>query len=279
MFVSQKESIMLDSATNALLKYINEMRIDCWLDSGTLLGVCRDGHPPSWDKDIDLGAWIEDIDGLRKIVTQFASEWGFRVLEKWLDGQPYAIILYPKKVFMRRPDWLWVEKHMIPISLHFFKKNGDWATSPQPHNLLSSRDYPLTVSGFSKRLNFNKAREDLNNISIVSRLRMVLILCFSVFGIRWIFMRYINSHRKNKLNLEARHPMEYSLTRLFFEKFEWVVPAKYFSNIMPFPGAAEFIKVPKDFEAYLTERYGNWHIPNQNWNYTLHDGLLRKSRN
>ena len=36
--------------------------INAWLDSGTLLGICRDLHPPSWDKDFDLAIWDFDFD-------------------------------------------------------------------------------------------------------------------------------------------------------------------------------------------------------------------------
>ena len=40
---------------------LDEYRINYWLDIGTLLGAVRDGKIISWDHDIDLGTWCEQV--------------------------------------------------------------------------------------------------------------------------------------------------------------------------------------------------------------------------
>lgn len=85
-----------------------------WLDSGTLLGVVRDGDVMDHDKDIDLSVWEEDVDKLRSLGTEFKKA-GYRIQEGVFEGKPYNLLLYPKGkgitisvgVNRRRGDMAW----------------------------------------------------------------------------------------------------------------------------------------------------------------------------
>ena len=110
--------------------------VNAWLDSGTLLGICRDLHPPSWDKDFDLGIWDFDIDkalaSLQYLKLNNPAFMYYTIQVKYLKGKPYAIlIIQPGSI----PKTF---KH-LPIAIHIFSKSENYAVSPQPHSLLALR--------------------------------------------------------------------------------------------------------------------------------------------
>jgi hypothetical protein len=49
-----------------------------WLESGTLLGVVREGKVLPWDHDIDIGVWAEDFPKLRGLRRTFRRA-GYRL--------------------------------------------------------------------------------------------------------------------------------------------------------------------------------------------------------
>lgn len=55
---------------------LEEAGITYWLDWGTLLGAVRDGGAIPWDFDADLGAFIEDREGIARL-TDKAKELGY----------------------------------------------------------------------------------------------------------------------------------------------------------------------------------------------------------
>ena len=110
--------------------------VNAWLDSGTLLGICRDLHPPSWDKDFDLAIWDFDFDkalsSLQYLKQNNPAFLYYTIQVKYLNGKPYAIlIIQPGSI----PQTF---KH-LPIAIHIFSKSGNYAVSPQPHSLLALR--------------------------------------------------------------------------------------------------------------------------------------------
>ena len=66
--------------------------VNAWLDSGTLLGICRDLHPPSWDKDFDLGIWDFDFDkalsSLQCLKLNNPAFLYYTIQVKYLNGKP-----------------------------------------------------------------------------------------------------------------------------------------------------------------------------------------------
>ena len=53
-----------------MFKKIGKIRVNYWVDSGTLLGLIRDDCLLDGDKDIDIGIWSEDEE---KILSAFNS--------------------------------------------------------------------------------------------------------------------------------------------------------------------------------------------------------------
>ena len=82
---SEKELGLL----RGVMEVFHALDLVAWLDQGSLLGVIRDEMLLSWDHDVDLGAWREDIEAreaelaaaLRSSLTGKASiVWGHRTI-------------------------------------------------------------------------------------------------------------------------------------------------------------------------------------------------------
>lgn len=52
----------------------NKYNINYWLDSGTLLGIMRDGQIIKGDKDIDIGMWVKDEIKMKKLLSLIVNE-------------------------------------------------------------------------------------------------------------------------------------------------------------------------------------------------------------
>lgn len=55
----------------AFKKVMDEAKIPYWLEFGTLLGAIREGKIISWDRDGDVGIWLEDVPKLKALQKEF----------------------------------------------------------------------------------------------------------------------------------------------------------------------------------------------------------------
>jgi hypothetical protein len=67
---------------------LNASGLSYWADSGTLLGLVRDGRLPASDPDIDLGIWSDDEPALREALRAF-MEAGYRVRTEKYRNLPF----------------------------------------------------------------------------------------------------------------------------------------------------------------------------------------------
>jgi len=83
---------------------LNESGLGYWADSGTLLGLVRDGRLLPGDPDIDLGIWSDDEPALRGTLEIF-RERGYRVrTEKYRDLPFNHTCVPPFRSGLRRID-------------------------------------------------------------------------------------------------------------------------------------------------------------------------------
>ena len=54
------------------------------------------------------------------------------------------------------------------------------------------------------------------------------------------------------------------------------VPAHFYKDITDYPFAGKDFKIPKDYAAYLTYRYGDWKIPVKVWDTFADDKAINK---
>jgi len=95
--------------------------VDVWVDSGTLLALRRDQRLLSWDGDIDLSCWSNDIASLESR-TDTLRALGYNVAVRRLAGVPYKLKLTPP--MRRRRNG---ERH---VDISIYTRVGEWALSP-----------------------------------------------------------------------------------------------------------------------------------------------------
>jgi hypothetical protein len=73
---------------------LNTSGLSYWADSGTLLGLVRDGRIPPSDPDIDLGVWSEDEPALREALRAFTDA-GYRIRTERYRSLPFNLTCVP----------------------------------------------------------------------------------------------------------------------------------------------------------------------------------------
>ena len=286
--------------------------VNAWLDSGTLLGICRDLHPPSWDKDFDLGIWDFDIDkalaSLQYLKLNNPAFLYYTIQVKYLKGKPYAIlIIQPGSI----PKTF---KH-LPIAIHIFSKSENYAVSPQPHSLLAlrgaySRDQLLEniplirrtpdsslLRWYSPRIILAFQPRLFKYLIALSLVRFSRFSRYFVKSFRKIVRKYrltsenrayienddigyINK-QQSRIAHHLRHFSESVLGAWLHEMFVWKIPLQYFESLSSIshlsPSLPETVLMPSLFDEYLTSRYGDWKVPATDWVYVLQDGCIYRS--
>lgn len=107
-------TLTLHKQMKDLAELFERTGITYWVDSGTLLGLIREGGFIEWDKDIDLSVWAEDLPALNRLRPEL-KEMGYDPWPSYM-GPPYVLSLVPKKKDGRIA---------VNIGGHF--KNGDTA--------------------------------------------------------------------------------------------------------------------------------------------------------
>ena len=246
----------------ALLECMKNDEVRCWLDSGSLLGMVRNGSLNTWEKDIDLGVWYDDFVEAQRICRDFAEQENFLYRELRVHGIPYVILL----------DAIDPEKcGSLPIAVHVFYRVGADAWSPQPHSIVwATAKYPRY-----RLRQFVKARgraSGLLSFGSENPRHMMAILLAKIRLTRAIGTWLKKHSRKNWQ--KGSHMCDGKFGRLLFDLFQWVVPAHFFENLRPLEGYPNYVLAPTSLNEYLTIRYGDWKTPVKNWFYLVDDGCI-----
>jgi hypothetical protein len=92
--------------------------LDWWIDSGTLLGLVRDGRLFPHDQDVDLGCWSGQAASLSVALEAFRSA-GYRVGRRRYRRRVRKYWLYPRTSGGTRS-----------IDIKIFEQHGEWALCP-----------------------------------------------------------------------------------------------------------------------------------------------------
>lgn len=239
-----------------------------WVDSGSLLGLVRDGAVPPWDKDIDLGIWSTGVgaarDALRSVARQVC---GSSLTERRIAGRTYAFILRPSARQKR---------DVRPVSVHVFDLRGSAATSPQPHLMIANRarfarsDLGLDPTS-SRRVRLRRLLA-----GAVTKPRQTICVLTAAIHLHRPIAFLINRRPPGRTGGPAvTHPCERTLTSVFFARFYWSIPAHHFTSLTAIEIGGTSYPSPSEPEAYLARRYGpDWRTPRRDWFYVLDDGCL-----
>jgi hypothetical protein len=249
-----------------LLVALDHRGVRAWLDSGSLLGVVRDGALPPWDKDLDLGVWREDAEAVREVLQGVAERFGARLQEKHLGGRAYAWVLSPVPV---------EGAATLPVAVHIFDRVGDTAVSEQPHFLLAHR---AAYVRHHLRMRKREVGGGLRGLlqARLERRRWALLDLMHRVRLRRPLRALLQISTRARNGVEPIHAAERRWLGWLHERFQWVVPRRFFEELQALPISGARVWLPADAEAYLALRYGEtWRRPRKNWVYTLHDGTLR----
>jgi phosphorylcholine metabolism protein LicD len=109
----------MDAQLLEVAKHLGEKKVSYWLNSGTLLGVVRDGKLLAGDNDIDIGMWWHDREQILQLVDEWKAD-GYRIVLRKYKGQPC-------KIKAERAD----DERAKTIDIDLYHKWRDFAWCPQ----------------------------------------------------------------------------------------------------------------------------------------------------
>lgn len=205
--------------------------VDFWLNDGTLLGAVRDGDFIPWEKDIDLGAWVDTPDETKEKVAGALRDKGYKVL--------------------LTPIYMTIRNGRIWADIEFYENKNGMAVLPQwlPVNSVGRYlGYIRTIMMFPHYYNVDKSESIFKHY--------VLGVANLVCGATPVLCRRV-----------IVKIAEYLYSKVGYKI--WAIPTKYFSEFDTMEFCGEQFKVPANPEAYLVFRYGeDWRTPKQDWKIT-----------
>ncbi len=264
---------------NVVSQIMAECNVECFADSGTLLGIIRGGDLLSHDSDIDLGILRCDEQRVA-MLEQKCLERDILVKKKLYKGKLQGVNLE------------WADKRpSLDIHAHCYYRHGDFWCSPQIVKFARSIFWPhgtWYVEAARKHTDKLLEREgalDLNDLS-VSKLASVAgegsIRFFNNKVARFLYRAYYKAWARRRFRaIPTRREADrfdvvsHPDARRHWASYTWVVPAKYFNSVKSHSFLGCTVNVPERSSEYLALRYGSdWQTPNSNWIYFISDGLL-----
>ena len=232
-----------------------------WLDSGSLLGIVRDGGEIEWDSDVDLGIWAEDVPEVQAILSGSRVR-GFRVSMRRYRGRIYGFTIEDR-----------VGAGFRPIHIHVYFRHGEFAWSPQ------TLTYKPTgrVGDDEPFARWPRVRTMMQHVKDEARARRRGTLARRLvrWGLYWPVWGalVVTRNRLDRRYWAAIWP--YSTVHAVNT---WVVPVEHFLTLETLDVEGLCLPVPSDVESYLELRYGDWRTPVSDWCYWLDDGCLWRAR-
>lgn len=215
-----------------------------FLDSGSLLGVVRDGKFLKSDRGIDISVIVNDYsDPEIENTVRRLENLGFVVSRyKWGDVV-YKYCIAPKNS----------SRFPYAIDLHLFKRLNDEYICPQV-SLMSQKTLIANLTTSLKKGGMPKEKKGIKGL---------FIKVYS-YIYRDVFKYFGAPMRMRKRALEGTGT-----------PYLWFIPVFLFNGVES--GIVENMNVLKAPESYLEFRYGKWRIPVSDWVTLRDDGGIRKS--
>jgi len=235
---------------------MRESGVEYWLDSGALLGLVREGAELAWDSDIDFAIWEEAVPAFHRWIATLSPR-GFRTSLRRYRGRIYGFTVTRGNLTGARP-----------LHIHVYFHGEGFAWSPQ--TVVMQPPPPSRAAGqygqtFLNRMllrsqSIYKNRAQLGGGSKIMAW-LIHIPIWAIFVIP-----------RNRL--ERQHWSVIWPFSVLYTTHTWVVPAEFFAAIVDLDTPLGTVPVPRQTEAYLSARYGDWKIPRQDWCYWMDDGCL-----
>lgn len=253
----------MDNKFNNIFSVLTTHSIPYWIDSGTLLGFVRDNAILHWDSDIDLGIWSEDLEAVLGLTDEF-SRLGLRITTRSYKGAIYGITLDPDKD----------DSSVLPIHVHVYFREGDVAWSPQ--TVVYKCEEPLVPDWIADHP--SKMRSFLTWAKLTVKNwrhdRPSALWERVIAGLFYVPFWGAMSFARKKLKLDRHYWATLYPLSLYNRISTWIIPARFFQELTTINVGDIDVSVPRDYEEYLTARYGDWHVKNQDWVYWRDDLCL-----
>ena len=242
-------------------RLLEEWEFSYWLDSGSLLGLIRDGGEIAWDSDIDLGIWERDVPRVLFALPELHAR-GYKVSYRKYRGRVYGFTIKDK-----------AGQRFRPIHIHVYFRSGDIAWSPQTVKYRPvNREHD--GEGFAPWPRLRRLMIGVQQGAATHREGTAMqqiwrkAVCLPVWAVVVMARRRLDRTWWDRLwPLSSMHTV-----------YTWIVPARFFDHLEAWPHGAGAIPIPSETEAYLAARYGDWRTPVEDWCYWTDDGCLVKRR-
>lgn len=214
-----------------------------FLDSGSLLGVVRDGCFLKQDMGIDISVIVDSYyeEKVTEAVIAF-NKLGFIASPYEWNGVTYKYCFAPPLISSFR----------YAVDLHLFVLDGDKYCCPQFSLAINNR----LLASFTT---IRKGDTITYRHSLSSLFKVVVAGVY-----RYVFRYFGQPVRMDKYNRKKQG-----------QCYMWVIPCQLFHGTQL--GSFHSLSILKEPEQYLQYRYGNWRVPNSNWVTLRDDGGIRPS--
>jgi phosphorylcholine metabolism protein LicD len=135
----------------------NKYQINYWVDSGTLLGIMRDGNLIEGDKDIDISIWVKEEKKLKKILPLLENK-GYLISISSYNSCNFKYKFIPMKD----------NKKLLIIDVSLFDTYLQYAWCPQVVNFRAYYKLPVKLRKYISYayLKYKKSKRNDKNIKI-----------------------------------------------------------------------------------------------------------------
>lgn len=238
-------------------RLLDDFQFSYWLDSGSLLGLIRDGEEIAWDSDIDLGVWDSDVPKVLAALPMLKRS-GYKVSCRKYRGQVYGFTIKDRE-----------GQRFRPIHIHVYFRHENLAWSPQTVTWAPQerkrRDVGFAGPVFLRRcLHALKAQAKARHQGSRPQRAFRYAVCYPVWGVLVVM--------RNRLDRKLWDRVwPYSMVHAMYT---WVVPARHFDQLEFRGCSGKSLPIPSDVESYLSQRYGDWRTPVADWCYWTDDGCI-----
>jgi len=232
----------VDKIKNSLTlvdQFFRESGIEYWLEAGTALSAYRDGKVFSWEHDIDIAIWRDQVTDLEKFIGFFGSK-GYKVLVQ--KDFPFLDNIIQLKVEPEK------DVNLFDVDIYLYTRMGGfaymrWIQKPEGR-----------FGTIKKKLIF--ILRNLHNPKTEKWIKISNSIPRSI--INFLFDKYLFFH----LNTST----------CIYHRF----PDRFFLNLKKINFYGMNINIPEETDKFLAHRYGeNWKVPDSQFNQS---GKWKKSK-
>ena len=234
-----KQSIA-DSQLEWIVGLLEKSDIEYLADSGTLLGLVRDGRLMPWDKDIDITVFDRDIEKMPALLDE-AKQSNYKIKTNYYRGLPNSYSISPNNIY-HNITYPWIPHKKIPgnrvISITVLRRKDDIYWGPASYAVGSEK------TGLS--------------FHVYRLLRAAIVIPWRILP-------------RNRIT-KALFYREGGEGRRMYRRGTHIVPAHFFEQTSRIMG----VRAPANPAEYLRFRYGDWEHPVENWSYMRDDPSFKK---